>query len=329
MCYNKFGGFMDSIFLISSSSYRLLDEEINKIVKDNVYSSFDLNMIELDDILEEAGYISLFGEKKYIIVKNAYIFGSSKRRGNSDDQPSKKDEKLLKYLENPNPDTALIFTINGKVDSKKKICKIIKERYKFIQLEDLKSKDIFSRVDSSFKNEGYKCDSSIIYSIINNCQNNYDLTMNEVDKIKLYYSKGTIVKKDDVDNIICRIIEDNNFKFIDSVMKKNISSSFKIFDDLMIQKVEPIMLISMLANEIRNTLLVKKMLLSSNKKEIMRVLGINYDFMIDKYINNSYYFNEIELEKYLVDLCDLDYKIKKGKISNKLALEMFILEICK
>ena len=97
----------------------------------------------------------------------------------------------------------------------------------------------------------------------------------------------------------------------------------------MLQKVEPIMLMSMIAKEIRNTLLVKKMTKSYDKKEIMKKLGINFDFQIDKLINNSYSFSEKKLEEYLVYLCDMDYKIKKGKISNKLALELFILEICK
>ena len=51
--------------------------------------------------------------------------------------------------------------------------------------------------------------------------------------------------------------------------------------------------------------------------------------MIDKLINNSYSYKERELEEYLVDICDMDYKIKTGKISNRLALEMIIMKICK
>ena len=112
-------------------------------------------------------------------------------------------------------------------------------------------------------------------------------------------------------------------------MNKKMKESFKIFDDLMLQKVEPIMLLSMLAKEIRNTLLVKKMISNKNKSEMMKLLGINYDFMIDKLINNSYSYKERELEEYLVDICDMDYKIKTGKISNRLALEMIIMKICK
>jgi DNA polymerase-3 subunit delta len=231
-------------------------------------------------------------------------------------------------LEAPNSNTVLIFTINGKADSKKKICKIIKDRYKFIQIEDLKPKEIFSRVEKSLKDDGYKIDSNTGYYIVNNALNNYDLAINEVEKIKLYYGKGCTVKYDDVVNIVSKNIEDNNFKFIDTIISKDIKESFKIFDDLMIQKVEPIMLMSMIAKEIRNMLLVKKMMNTKSKKDMMNILGLKFDFQIDKLISNSYSYREEKLEEYLVLLCDLDHKIKRGKISNKLALEMFIMKIC-
>lgn len=325
---------MDNIYLISSNSFHLMEEELKKILKDNPYTSFDLNAVELDDVLEEASYFSLFDEKKYMVVKNALIFGASKRKSKEEDNEdeekvSKKDEKLLQYLNEPNDNTVLIFTINGKADTKKKICKIIKDRYKFIQLDDLKPKEIYSRVEKSLKEDGYKIDSNTGYYIVNNALNNYDLAINEVEKIKLYYGKGCQVKYDDVVNIVSKNIEDNNFKFIDTVISKDIKEAFKMYDDLMIQKVEPIMLMSMLAKEVRNMLLIKKMLNSKGKKEMMEVLGLKFDFQIDKLISNSYSFKEYQLEKYLVLLSDLDYKIKRGKISNKLALEMFIMNICK
>lgn len=323
---------MDNVYLISSNSFHLMEDELKKILKDNSYTSFDLNAVELDEVLEEAAYFSLFDDKKYMVVKNANIFGASKRKTKEEESEeetvSKKDEKLLKYLEAPNSNTVLIFTINGKIDSKKKICKIIKDRYKLIQIGDLKPAEIYDKIVKLFKDDGYKIDKDTVYYIINNSLNNYDLAINEVDKIKLYYGKSCTVKYEDVSNIISRNVEDNNFKFIDSVIGKDIKNSFKMFDDLMIQKVEPIMLMSMLAKEIRNMLLVKKMMNSKSKKNMMDILGLKYDFQIDKIINNSYSYKEEKLEEYLVLLSDLDYKIKRGKISNKLALEMFIMKIC-
>ena len=324
---------MNNIYLISSNSFHLMEEELKKILKDNPYNSFDLNAVELDDVLEEASYFSLFDDKKYMVVKNAQIFGASKKKSKEEDteeeKVSKKDEKLLQYLNEPNDNTVLIFTINGKADTKKKICKIIKDRYKFIQLDDLKPKEIYSRVEKALKEDGYKIDSNTGYYIVNNALNNYDLAINEVEKIKLYYGKGCQVKYDDVVNIVSKNIEDNNFKFIDTVISRDIKEAFKMYDDLMIQKVEPIMLMSMLAKEVRNMLLVKKMMSTKNKKDMMEVLGLKFDFQMDKLISNSYSFKENQLEGYLVLLSDLDYKIKRGKISNKLALEMFIMDICR
>ena len=325
---------MDNIYLICSNSFHLMEEELKKILKDSPYSSFDLNGVELDDVLEEASYFSLFDEKKYMVVKNAQIFSASKRKGKEEENVeeekiSKKDEKLLQYLNEPNDNTVLIFTLNGKADTKKKICKIIKDRYKFIQIEDLKPKEIYSRVEKSLKEDGYKIDSNTGYYIVNNALNNYDLAINEVAKIKLYYGKGCTIKYEDVVNIVSKNIEDNNFKFIDTVISKDIKEAFKIYDDLMIQKVEPIMLMSMLAKEVRNMLLVKKIMKTKSKKDMIEILGLKFDFQIDKLISNSYNFSEEKLEGYLVLLSDLDYKIKRGKISNKLALEMFIMDICR
>ena len=318
----------ENIYLIASSSFHLMEEEIKNILKDNVYSSYDLNGILLDEVLEEAAYISLFLEKKYMVVKNANIYGSSNKKKSDEEKVSKKDEKLLDYLESPNSNTILIFTLNGKIDSKKKICKIIKEKYNLIEIPELKPKEIYSKIEKKLKKEGYTIDYNTLYYVINACQNNYDLVVNEVEKIKLYYSKPCEIILKDVKKIVCNNIEDNNFKFVEMIMNKNIKEAFKIYDDLMIQKIEPIMLLSMLAKEIRNTLLVKGHLNKYSKKEMMKLLNINYDFQIDKYINNSYLFKERELEDYLVLLCDLDYKIKNGKISNKLALETFILKVC-
>ena len=105
-----------------------------------------------------------------------------------DDKISKKDKKLLQYLENPNTNTILIFTVYGKPASKKKIVKIIKDRYSYIEIADFKPAELISRADNLLKEDGYKASKEVLQYIISNCLNNYDLIVNEIDKIKLYYS---------------------------------------------------------------------------------------------------------------------------------------------
>ena len=315
----------DNIYLISSTSYRLMEEEINKIVKDKNYETYDLNIDELDNVLEEAAYMSLFDDEKIMLVKNANMFGTTKKKSEDEDTVSNKDKKLLDYLNNPNSNTKIIFTINGKANGTKKITKLIKEKYTYIEYADLKLKDVYEKIEKLLKSKGFKLDRDTIYYIINSVQNNYDLAYNEVLKIELYYGNNKDTNRKDIENIVSHSILDNNFKFVDAIIKKDIKNAFKYYDDLMILKVEPIMILGMLAKEYRNMLLVKMLLNKSTKKELMDITGLKFEYQIDNLINNSYSYREEQIEELITYLCDLDHDIKVGNTTNKLALQLFIL----
>lgn len=312
-----------NVYLIASNSYRLLQEKLGEILSDNPYTSFDLLYDSLEDVLEEALYFSFFEEKKYIVVRNAFLFGSAKKK-TEEKKDTKNEEKLLQYLKNPNPNTVLIFTLNGKVDGKKKITSAIKEWGEVLSLDDLKPSEIKEKMIAYLKKDGYKIDANSITHIMNHCLNNYDLILNELDKIKLFYGKGCMISFLDVTHIVSRLLEDNYFKFLDAVMNKNVKEALLIYEDLKVQKIEPFVLLVMLSKEIRNTLLVKQ-LGAKNKKELMATLEMKYDFQIDKLINRSYSFKEEELEDYLLYLASLDYQIKSGKVDKKNAIFLFIL----
>ncbi|MGN1337845.1 MAG: DNA polymerase III subunit delta [Candidatus Coprovivens sp.] len=347
---------MNSVYLICCNSIYMMEEEIKKIVKDNIFSTFDLNSCDLDDVLEEANYFSLFDDAKYMVVKNANLFLASKKKkekkekktkeekmlealamseeekeeAEEEEKEAKKYESLLQYLESPNANTILIFTVYGKADSKKKICKIIKDRYNYIEKPDLNPFQLEDVAKDLLKKDGYSADKETLGYIVANCLNKYDLVINEIEKIKLYYGKGTKLNLEEVSNIVSKNIEDNNFGFMDAVLDRNMKEAFRFYEDLMIQKVEPIMLLSMLAKEIRHILLLKKNFGSFvDTKALAEKWEMRSDYPLVKASRRRSLYSVSELEHLLVYLCDLDLKIKTGGISNKLALEMFIMEICK
>ena len=165
------------IYLIHGESYLLINEKINEIVKDSKnVTIFDLTISTLEDAILEAGYFSMFEEEKYIIVKNANFFGSEKLK-------DKESEMLLKYLEEPNANSTIIFISNSKPDSKKKITKIIKEKYSLITIPNLKYYEIENKVMDYFKKKNFKIDTETVKYIVANGLNNYDVVMSEVNKL--------------------------------------------------------------------------------------------------------------------------------------------------
>ena len=305
------------VYLIYGTSYHLIDDEIKKIFNNlDGVEIIDYNKTSIEEMLISFNYVSLFDEEKKIIVKNCNLFSSKK---------DKESDLLLKYLEEPNKSATIIFTTYEKPDERKKITKIIKDNKKYISINNLSPKDIIDRIINICKDKKYKISYDNAKYIANCLLNNYDLIIMELDKIFLYYLKPCEILKEDIENIISKMNEDNNFKFTDAVLNKDIKLAIKILNDLKIQKVEPLILTTLLAKEYRNILYCKKLQNTLNNYDIAKKLSLQ-DWQVDKYLAKGYNYSIKQLEDKLLDLTELDYQIKTSSIEKYLALELFILK---
>lgn len=310
------------ICLINGESYLLINEKIWEIVGESKnVTTFDLNGASLQDVILEAGYFSMFEEEKYIIVKNANFFGTDKLK--DDDS-----ELLLNYLSHPNSSTNIIFICTQKIDMRKKVAKIIKDNYTLIQIPNLKFYEIENRVRDYLINKKFQIDNETIKYIVNNGLNNYDLVMSEVEKIILYYDEPCFISYNDVVNIVSTSINTNNFLFADAIVDNDLEKSLNLFNDLKVMKMEPTVLLSLVARDFRIMFNIKT-LLEQNKREyeIMQELGL-LDWQLEKYLKKIFPYKIKELESIIVKLSDLDLNIKSGKVDRFTGLELFILDIC-
>ncbi len=309
------------MYLIIGESFRLVEEEIQKIINDcdNVIT-MDLNLFSIEDIIKEATYVSMFGEKKYIVVKNAYFFTSTKTK-------EEDLEILFHYIENPINLTTILFTTYEKVDARKKIYKEFAKKYTVISTNNLSRNDLMIKVRDFFYKNKYKVDHETLQYILNSCGNNYDLIYNEIQKICLYYNYPTNILLDDAKEIISKTLLDNNFKFIDAVIYKDYSLALQLLEDLYTLKVDPITLIMLLAREYRLIYSVQILLRTGlRKNEIGKKLGLQ-EWQMEKFIKESGSYYEETLEEILKKLSLVDYKIKSGKGDKYLELSNFLLSI--
>ena len=311
-----------SVYVIYGESYFLINEEINKIVKDSKnITSFDLSVNTLDEAIIEAGYCSMFQEKKYIIVKNANFFGSEKI--------SEEDTNLLiNYLNNPSDNSIIIFVCYDKIDLRKKITKLVKDKYSLIVINNLKVYEIENRLKDYFKKNNMMIDDESVKYIVSNNLNNYDLNMKEVEKILLYYKEPGRITYNDVFNISSRSINTNNFLLVDAIVNNDLEKSLSLYNDLKVMKTEPTVLISLIARDFRIMYNIKTMLSDNiNEYNIMNELGL-MDWQLKKYLQKVFPYKLEELKNILIDLANLDLNIKKGNIDRFIGLELFILNMC-
>ena len=180
-------------YLIQSETIYFMEEKLKELKNgiDNIVT-FNLNENTLNEVLEEASYMSMFDEKKCIIVKNAKFFGTSK---NADTLKAKEDaSKLLKYLEHENPYVRLIFTINSNIDGKKKIVNLLKENNHLFTYPNLTKTEIKNELKRYVQDKNFLIDDDSLWYIINCSNGLFDIALNEIKKIMLYYGKSTKIK---------------------------------------------------------------------------------------------------------------------------------------
>ena len=310
-----------NIYLISNESFKLIDKEIKKIVGDNNYETFNLNKSSIKEVLEEASYFSLDNNKKYLVVTNADIFGSDKIDDNI-------TNSLINYFNNPNPNTIIIFTTLKPIDSRKKIVKELKSKYKIINTPKMDKKTINSLLTNYVKEQDFDIDWETVSYIINNSYSNLDIMFNEIDKIMLYYNFPCRIKYQDVVAIVGTELDNNNFHFVSAVVEKKLDEALKLLNSLKIYKVDSNVLATLLAREYRLMYYVKKMYQNKiSLSEICSNLSLA-DWQVNKLYNNGIHYSESELLKNLVDLCNIDMNIKKGIWDKDIALYGFLLDAC-
>ena len=300
----------------------LIKKQIKTIIKDNNIDEiniikYDLEQDSLLKIINDCNCISLFGDKKIILVYNSYIFTGSTKKNIEQDLTV-----LEEYLNNINEDNILVFIVNNeKLDERKKITKLIKKNG---YVKEYNSVDTISVVKNLF--DDYSISIDLIKYLIERVGDNLPLLSSEIDKIKIYKNNDKLITKEDINNLTCKSLEENNFKLIDAIISKNKNLAFELYNDRIKLNEEPIAIIITLANQIRIMYQVKQLYLNGyTENDIAKILNI-HPYRVKLASQNSRKYDSDILIDYLKQLSDLDINIKTGKIDKNLGLELFILK---
>ena len=311
------------LYLLYGTENYLIKKEIDKILNANSIekinvSEYNLEIDNFKDIIEDANTISLFADKKAIIVNNSYIFTGKNVKSEND------PELFLDYFKNINPDSIIIFTVDSeKLDERKKL---VKEIRKIGTVKEFNKKnDLTDILKNMF--EDYNISIQDIRFMLDRCGNNLDILSQEVNKIKIYKDEDKNITKEDIINLTSKNIDIDIFGFVDTIINKNKNKALEIYKEMLIDGEEPIKILVILANQFRIIYQAKELYRQGySGNDIATMIGI-HPYRIKLALEKARDYNSNTLLKYLEKLADLDYDIKVGNIESSLGLEMFILSI--
>lgn len=313
-----------NIYLITSSSYNLINQEISKIVPEssNVIK-YDLRKDSLSDAINEANYFYFDSSKKYIIIKSDDLFKASKKEDNLEIDNKTDISILEKYLNSPCDNSVLIFVSMSGVDKRKKIYKQISKVGKVVDIPELNKKDMVYKCIELLKKDGYSIDYETANVIVETSYVNYDILLNEIEKINILLKKGLIVKKD-LKGVISESLNGNIYNYINSIINRDLKGAFESEKDFNQLKIDPIVVLITLAKEFQTMYLIKT---HNNINDIQGLLH-KEQWQIETNIKNASNYTVNELKNIIIKLCDYDVKLKKGEINKDFILSMIALDFC-
>ncbi|MGN1268253.1 MAG: DNA polymerase III subunit delta [Candidatus Aphodocola sp.] len=308
-------------YLIYGNDYGLIKREIDKLtngVTDIV--KYDLLTDKIDELLDDASCMSLFGDKKVLVGENALFLTTTSTSINHN------LDYLTNYLNDDNHENIVILSVlTDKLDERKKIVKLLKEKSKVIYKELIDNKDLPSFIINEFNNEGYKIDYKTANYFVNYVGKNVDILLSEINKMIIFKDNDKNITINDIDEISSKAINDNVFDLSDAIMKKDFKRMYDCYNDLIILKEEPIKIIAMLGNQFN--LVYQCKLLSSkglSEKEIATSLSV-HPYRVKLAIETDYMISE--LKDILIKLHNLDFEIKSGKVDKNVGFDNFLLHL--
>ena len=307
-------------FIIKTDDYSLAEEKINSISKsmDNPeIIIYDLDEDNAYNLIDEISTISLFDNPKLVILKS----------GN--DLLSQSDEKISELVsqmaDSSNSNVLVIVDSEFDIKTSDRFNKysLIK---KYAQEFDLKVKNMnFDEYAlKSFKEEDYQINDDALNLLINSSQSLTMLKRN-IDILKCYKLEDKLIKKEDVELMISKPLDDDVYAITNAVLKHDKRLAFELYKGFKLQNIKTPYLISLLLNKFQELYNVYILARNNVKQEdianIFNVKPGRAYYMLKDSKSQS-----LESIKSNLDyLFNLDYNMKSGKIDDELGLQLFFL----
>lgn len=313
---------MKNFYLLYSSDGAILNKEINDLEKKLDISDNDIiyyNIDDIDGIINEASTIGMFSLNKFIIINMDSYFKDKKDIPNIN--------LLENYFDGYNSNSYLVFVCNSdSIDSRKKIVNLIK-KYGIVKKLEVNDNYLNDYVNNYLKDKGYKINNGDVVYFINRVGSNINNVTNELDKFMLYKINDKIINRNDIDLLTVENIDDSIYDLVNCILKNDNEKAIKLYNNFINNGMDVNQIVAIIAAQIRLLYQVKRLYNSGKSNdEIAKILEFKSVYRVKYLLNDSYYYSESDLVKYLSKLADIDNAIKTSNGDGNILMQLFIVK---
>ncbi|MDY2962842.1 DNA polymerase III subunit delta [Streptococcus dysgalactiae] len=295
---------------------------------DLTYSYFDMSETAYQDAEMDLLSLPFFAEQKVVIFDHLLDITTNKKSFLKE-----KDLKAFEaYLENPLETTRLIIFAPGKLDSKRRLVKLLKRDALILEASPLKEAELRTYFQKYSHQLGLGFESGAFDQLLLKSNDDFSQIMKNMAFLKAYKKSGT-VSLADIEQAIPKSLQDNIFDLTRLVLRGKIDAARDLIHDLRLSGEDDIKLIAIMLGQFRLYLQLA-ILAKEGKSEqqlvtsLSEILGRRVNPYQVKYaIKDSRMLSLKELAFVVKTLIETDYQIKTGIYEKQYLVDITLLKM--
>jgi len=292
------------------------------------YSYFDMKETAYSEVELDLVSLPFFADEKIVILDHFVDVTTAKKRYLTDDEL----QSFEGYLSAPLETTRLIVIAEGKLDSKRRIVKLLKRDAQLLEATELKEQELRAHFAEEIKSLGLAIDSQAFDQLLIKSGFDFSEIQKNLEFLKTYKGASSITITD-IEEAIPKTLQDNLFDLIQMILKKQIDSARSLVKDLRLQGEDEIKLLAILLSQFRIYTQVK-LLKQEGRTESQIVSDLSEltgrkvnPYQVKFALRDSRGISLSYLEQAICLLINTDFQMKSGTYEKDYLFDLAVLKL--
>lgn len=292
------------------------------------YSYFDMKEASYDEVELDLVSLPFFADEKIVILDHLLDLTTAKKR-NLTDEDLKQFEN---YLENPSESTRLVIFAEGKLDSKRRLVKLLKRDAQIIEATTPKEQEVKRYFASQAQELGLQFEGDSLDQLLLKSGYDFGELQKNLALLQAYKEDGQITLQD-IEEVVPKSLQDNIFDLTQMILKRQIDQARNLVKDLRLQGEDEIKLIAILLGQFRMFSQVK-IFSEEGQSESQIVASLSElsgrkvnPYQVKFALRDSRRLSLSFLKQAMTTFIETDYAIKSGTYEKDYLFDLALLKV--
>lgn len=292
------------------------------------YSYFDMKEASYAEVELDLVSLPFFADEKIVILDHLLDLTTAKKR-NLTDEDLKQFEN---YLGNPSESTRLVIFAEGKLDSKRRLVKLLKRDAQIVETTTPKEQDLKRYFSSQAQELGLHFLGDSLGQLLLKSGYDFGELQKNLALLQAYKEDGQITLQD-IEEVVPKSLQDNIFDLTQMILKRQIDQARNLVKDLRLQGEDEIKLIAILLGQFRMFSQVK-IFSEEGQSESQIVASLSElsgrkvnPYQVKFALRDSRRLSLSFLKQAMTTFIETDYAIKSGTYEKDYLFDLALLKV--